>query len=402
MLRLRRRSSIIQTMNGQSDNNYQISAWRAEFIDPAMEQAYVSSVQSHTAKFLIVALLIWAALLAAFLPLDWLALGTSTGFAILAGLRISHALLLLWLAFMVSRRPQWASWGWPVTLVAIAGYPLYFIYPFLVPDSGGIGLAVMLIMLLSVYVFIPNRVPLNNLIAAVGIMGITVGMAIQGATPQELVIACLVLIWPALLGYAAALRINTGSRRAFINLNELEAEIDRRKSLESELQRQALTDPLTGLSNRRQYELLFRRELDRFNRHGTPLVLGLIDLDHFKDINDNYGHDAGDQVLCHVAELLQAPLRQSDILGRFGGEEFIFILPDTDLDQARSVAERMRLALEETHLVQEGKSIHITATFAVTQVTAADSEINDIIRRVDSALYQGKNQGRNRVVCAAA
>lgn len=397
---------MIQRMNGPSDNNqinkYRISSWHAEFTDPATEQAYLQSVQSHTARFLIIALRIWASLLIAFLPLDWLALGATPGFAVLAGMRISHAALLLWLAFMTSRHPQWATRGWPVTLVAIAGYPLYFIYPFLVPDSEGIGLAVMLIMLLSVYVFIPNRLPLNNLIAAVGITGIVVGMAIQGATMQEQIISSLVLVWPALLGYAAALRINTGSRRAFINLQELEAEIERRKSLESELQQQALTDPLTGLSNRRQYELLFRRELDRFRRHGTPLVVGLIDLDHFKEINDNYGHDVGDQVLCHVAELLKKPLRQSDILGRFGGEEFICILPEADLDQARSVAERMRQSLADTRLVQEGNSIQITATFAVTQVTAADSDLNEVIRRVDSALYKGKNEGRNCVICAAA
>ncbi|ALO47633.1 GGDEF domain-containing protein [Pseudohongiella spirulinae] len=389
-------------MNGQSDNNYQISAWRAEFIDPAMEQAYLKSVEPHTVRFLRIALCIWAALLMLFLPLDWLALGSSSGFAILSGLRLAHALMLLWLAYIVGKKSHWATWGWPTTWVAIAGYPLYFIYPFLIPDAGTFGLAVMLIMLLSIYVFLPNRLPLNNLIAAVGITGIVTVIAIQGADLAAVVLAMLVLLWPALLGYAAALRINTGNRRAFITLKELEEEIERRKTLESELKQQALTDPLTGLSNRRQYEMLFRRELDRHLRHGNPLVLGLIDLDHFKDINDQYGHDVGDQVLCHVAELLQAPLRQSDILGRFGGEEFIFILPDSDLDQARLVAERMRQSLETTRLVLEGKSIRVTATFAVTQVCATDTELNNIIRRVDSALYQGKHQGRNCVMCAAA
>jgi len=179
-------------------------------------------------------------------------------------------------------------------------------------------------------------------------------------------------------------------------------EIAHRKTLEAELQHQALTDPLTGLSNRRQYEMLFSHELDRYRRHKTPLALGMIDLDHFKHINDEHGHEFGDQVLRTVGEALQAPLRNCDILGRFGGEEFILILPETSLDQAVIIAERMRQALRSTAIIKDGHTIQITATFAMTEVCEHDKNIGDIIRRADDALYQGKHAGRDRVMKTAA
>lgn len=182
----------------------------------------------------------------------------------------------------------------------------------------------------------------------------------------------------------------------------LETEIAHSKELEAELQRQALTDPLTGLSNRRHYEMLFNREHDRCRRHGAALVLGMIDLDHFKRINDNHGHDVGDKVLRFVAEVMQRPLRHSDILGRFGGEEFILILPDTSLQQAEAIAERMRQALENDALIQGDTLIKVTATFGLTQVRAEDSDIQECVRRADEALYEGKRSGRNKVTLADA
>lgn len=352
---------------------------------------------------------IWAALLLVFGLPDWTMFGNSEGFYVLTSVRFGHAALLLWLAWQLSVKPHWASSGWPVTIVAILGYPLYLIYPIYAPDSGAIGFAVILLLLLSMYVFIPNRLVLTNLIALTGIFLVLSAQALRGASIGEIVMALMFLVWPALLGYAAAQRINTGSRRAFVLLRQseqsnqrLEKEIAHSKELEAELQRQALTDPLTGLSNRRHYEMLFKREHERCRRHGSVMTIGMIDLDHFKRINDNHGHDVGDQVLQFVAEVLQRPLRHSDILGRFGGEEFILILPDTSLQQAQAIAERMRRALEEDTLVHGETLIKITATFGLTQVKAEDSDIQECVRRADEALYEGKRSGRNKVTLAEA
>lgn len=396
-------------MADKKNLNYALSRWHAEFVDPAIEHAYHKHVEADIALFLALALKIWAFLLTVFVWPDWLALGFSSDFFILFTLRMGHVSLLLGLAFMLPRKPHWATWGWPVTLVAIAGYPLFFAYPYILPDNGTFGLAVMMMMLLSVYVFVPNRLALTNLIAAMGVGMVVINVIITGAGVAEISLVTMVLLWPVLTGYAAAKRINTGNRKAFMALKKaenaniaLQEEIARRKTLEAELQRQALTDPLTGLINRRQYEMLFRRELERYKRHGTPLALGMIDLDYFKRINDEHGHEFGDQVLQTVAEAFQKPLRSGDILGRFGGEEFILILPDTRLDRAVGIAERMRKALRSAAIIKDGETIQLTATFAMTEICEKDDNIGDIIRRADEALYKGKHAGRDCIMEAAA
>lgn len=396
-------------MTTNAPNDSPISPWSAEFVDPALEQAYQKHMEAETAHFLRISLYIWVVTLLVFGLPDWTVLGDSEGFYILTALRVSHAGLLLWLAWQLHKKPYWASLGWPVTIVAILGYPLLFVYPLYVPESGVLGFAVILLLLLSMYVFIPNRLMLTNLIALVGIGGVMTSVLLKGATAPELAIVVIFLLWPALLGYAAARRINIGSRRAFVlfrhsdqSNQRLEIEIAHSKELEAELQRQALTDPLTGLSNRRHYEMLFKREHERCRRHGSVMTLGMIDLDHFKRINDDYGHDVGDQVLKFVSEVMQRPLRHSDILGRFGGEEFILILPDTSLQQAEAIAERMRRALVEDALIQGDTLIKVTATFGLTQVRADDSDLQECVRRADEALYEGKRSGRNKVTLAEA
>jgi diguanylate cyclase len=392
-----------------ANDSHQLSFWSAEFKDPAMEQAYQRHVLPDTVRFLRISLCVWAGLLIVFIPADLSTMAISEGFFVITGMRVAHACLLLWLAWQLKRRPQWASNGWPVTITAILGYPMYLVYPIYQPEFSALGFGIMLLMLLSMYVFIPNRLMLTNLISLVGVTGVTISQVFLGASTVAMIFTIMILCWPALLGYVAAQRVNIGSRRAFILLQHaesanvtLEREIVRRKELEAELQRQALTDPLTGLSNRRHYEMLFEREHDRCRRHHSALTLGMIDLDHFKRVNDTYGHEFGDRVLQFTAEILQRPLRHSDILGRFGGEEFILILPDTDIAQAQAVAERMRLSLEQDALVKDSTAVTVTATFALTQVRAEDADIQECIRRADHALYEGKRAGRNRVALSDA
>tara|TARA_R100001143_G_scaffold31742_1_gene30797 strand:+ start:5084 stop:6337 length:1254 start_codon:yes stop_codon:yes gene_type:complete len=396
-------------MTDLQSKDYRISPWTAEFQDPAVEREYCRTVERDNARFLRVALFIWAALLLAFAPLDWFTLGDSEAFYWVSAARFVNAIAMIWLAGMLLRRPHWVSWGWPVTIAAILGYLLFFAYIRLIPDSGPLGLAVLMLLLFSLYVFIPNRVPLNNIIAGTGILGVLLTSISAGLDLLSLIYLAVLLVWPAGVGYFTALRIGIGNRRAYLLLlksqrtnKELEQEIRRRQQLEKELKWQAQTDPLTGLFNRRQYELLFNQEMASARRNKTPLTLGLIDLDHFKAINDRYGHDLGDHVLCQVADILQQPLRESDILGRFGGEEFIIILPRTGVDQARVVAERMRIALSETIISHQGQTLVVSATFALAELAPEDKDINSVIRRADEALYEGKGSGRNCVVCVRA
>ena len=381
---------------------------RAEFRDAQTEQAFRRHVQPSTARHLRIALAIWAILLLLFGLLDYQALGLTDGFYLLMGLRLLQAAIIVGLMRLIARRPDYATWGVPLTLTEIIGFPLLFAVFFVRPDIAGWNVGVITIVLISIYVFVPNRLVLNNLVAAFGLTGTILCLAIRGSTAETLVSLTVLMLLPVATGYVAARRLQMVQRQEFALVQqltssnlELTQEIERRKQLEAELQRQATTDPLTGLFNRRQYEMLFRRERERCARQGGSMVLGIADLDHFKQINDTHGHDLGDQALQHVAQIFTRALRHSDVVGRFGGEEFILLLPDTQMEQASVVVERLREELEATPLVAGGLTIRLTATFAITPVKVEDEGIEAIIRRADQGLYEGKRAGRNRVIAAA-
>lgn len=390
------------------DHRYTVSAWSGEFRDSSVEAAYRQHIAPSMARHLRIALLVWAALLVLFGLLDYQALGASEGFYHLMGGRLLSALTIVWLAWRVSRNSKLATDAYAVTALEILGFLLFFIIYFVRPEITVWNIGVTLIMLVGLYIFIPTRVKLASLAAGFGIAGTLYTLFLKGASSASLVGLGFILALPTVVGYVASLRLQIVQREQFallrgmVDVNRaLESEIKRREELEVELKRQATTDPLTGLFNRRQYELLFERERERARRLDSPMSLCVLDLDHFKQVNDKYGHDLGDQVLKHIATLFTQRLRQSDIVGRFGGEEFIMLLPDTDLAQASIVVNRMREHLLASPLVTPEVTIALSATFGVTEVAADDRAIEDVIRRADKALYDGKQAGRNRVITAA-
>ncbi len=164
------------------------------------------------------------------------------------------------------------------------------------------------------------------------------------------------------------------------------------------ISRLARTDELTDLHNRRSFNENFTLAVSTAQRYNLPLSLISIDLDHFKRVNDTYGHRAGDQVLQLCASLLLEMVRGNDIVARWGGEEFIILLSHTDLSAAVSLAERLRIVFEQSPVTACPYSF--TASFGVAQFKQELETEEDLIRRVDDALYRAKNQGRNCVVMA--
>ena len=167
-------------------------------------------------------------------------------------------------------------------------------------------------------------------------------------------------------------------------------------ALKVELQRQARSDSLTGVANRRSFLERAELEFGRSRRHGSPLSLLAIDMDHFKGINDNFGHPVGDLVLQGFVACCQQLLRSADLCARTGGEEFCVLLPDTDLPGAQALAERIRQACAAQRLVPEQPQLCATASFGVTSMAAHDPHFNALFSRADRALYAAKQQGRNR------
>jgi diguanylate cyclase (GGDEF)-like protein/PAS domain S-box-containing protein len=175
------------------------------------------------------------------------------------------------------------------------------------------------------------------------------------------------------------------------------SDITRRKEIENELMRLAATDSLTGLLNRRAFFEHGEREVARARRNGKPLCLLMLDLDNFKLVNDTHGHAAGDEVLRNMAETMQNALRETDLLGRVGGEEFAAILPEAALAGATDTAERLRKAIEARATVCNGRKIYVTASIGVSQFQAPDEQLDEVLKRADQAMYKAKSKGRNRV-----
>ena len=159
----------------------------------------------------------------------------------------------------------------------------------------------------------------------------------------------------------------------------------------------SLTDHLTGLANRRRFERQLEREVARTARYMRPFCLLMIDIDRFKQVNDMFGHSAGDETLRRLGVVLQAGTRGIDLAARIGGEEFAVIMPETDFKSGFEVAERLRLSIKAMGIPEVG---HITASFGVAEFPSSASDTDGLISIADAALYEAKRGGRDRVLCA--
>ncbi|MCF8034043.1 MAG: GGDEF domain-containing protein [Desulfarculaceae bacterium] len=187
-------------------------------------------------------------------------------------------------------------------------------------------------------------------------------------------------------------------------LTRAQLEIERRKKAERALRQSeerlrflATTDELTSLPNRRRFWELANSEFQRAQRYGSPLTLGLMDIDIFKDVNDTKGHAAGDQVLAGLARVCLGQLRSVDSLARVGGEEFVLLLPETGLDTAMMVAERLRAAVEASVFETDKGPVNITVSIGLAPLRQDTSGAEELYTQADQALYQAKGVGRNRV-----
>jgi len=197
--------------------------------------------------------------------------------------------------------------------------------------------------------------------------------------------------WPL---FSESLAFGSGRLGRAVILADVTAQVQ----LREELRRRAETDPLTGVANRRRFHQALEIECARFARGRAPLSLLMIDLDHFKEINDRYGHPAGDVVLFSIAQRLSVSLRKTDLLARYGGEEFSILLPETRIEGARVIAERIREAVSRTPVEVDGELIPISVSVGVAS-HATDKEVHAeiLLKKADLALYRAKATGRNRV-----
>jgi diguanylate cyclase (GGDEF)-like protein len=286
--------------------------------------------------------------------------------------------------------------------------------------------AVSLAVIILSMVLLPTRVRRSVGGSTMGYVALMCGLGLMAVTPILNLLATVWPLWAAHLpefgfyfpihagGYVLILagslvmvrdwvRAKTDAlesaeqeRVIQFRLRGAKAELERANA---ELAHLAATDPLTGLANRRQADVLLAREAARGRRQTTPVAVVMIDIDHFKSINDTYGHTVGDAVLGHLAERLQSRVRASDIVVRYGGEEFLLILPETDYDGAVGLAETLRECIEAATFSHGNKQLILTGSFGVAVLKPSrNSDFADAVRKADEAMYAAKSRGRNRVV----
>lgn len=380
-----------------------------EFADPTLERQYRASVQADTARYLRTSLLVCGILYFAFLLVDLQLVTSSRQLFLLGLMRIGIVSLFLLLSAGVWLRPALVENPLPLNAVLFClGSAVMLAVP-LRPETLSLQITGVMVVLTAIYLFIPNRIPWMIGQAAWLSLAFLMVVHIWADRPLSHVgMLALLLLLPNIIGLMTAQRLNRLQREQFLALLDarnanlkLLQEITERERLEDGLRQLAQTDELTKLNNRRSFDELAAQALRQARRTGSPLTVCMVDLDFFKDINDTYGHPAGDKVLAAVAEVCRDQLRESDIIGRYGGEEFVVALPNTDAYSARLMAERLRARIEDHRFAGELASLRLTVTAGVSQVRPDEDTLDPALVRADEALYEGKREGRNRVALAA-
>lgn len=382
--------------------------WRAEFNDAALEALYRRTMRLQDAQQLRYALWLIAATFLLFIAADYVLLGASGTFLILAATRVGVTLCCLVLARYITRHPAQAHRPLPLNLVYFAVISGLLLTIFLHPGSVGLHISSIVVACLTIYLLVPNR--LTWILAWNSYLSfgfILLALLWKPLAPGMLASALMIIAFANLMGWLTFSRLNRLQRRQFALLmderdvnRQLQSEIEERQMLEAQLRHMASTDPLTGIANRRHFFELAERELIRAQREHTPLAICMVDIDLFKTLNDHHGHAVGDLVLTTVASCCASVLRETDIIGRYGGEEFVIALPQADLETATFIAERLRDKVSALQLPMLPLGQRLSVTVGISQVAPGETRLEPALQRADEALYTGKSRGRNCVVVA--
>jgi diguanylate cyclase (GGDEF)-like protein len=391
-------SDRLELLNWRGD--FSLRDWEAEF--------KAAQAPAGAARMRFVCLVTSLAYLAAAYP-NYQVLGPSAWFFLVLILRLVAFTAGMATFFMASRESFYNALPYAVAgYMAIIGIGEAVELVALAHKLPMEGVPFTVIIVLTYYAFLPMR--LKPTAAAAFFTSLLYMIALILGTPATTAyveITGLMFFLVNAFGIYFMISFGRVQRNEFRALREerqanelLQKEIAQRKEVERRLQELATTDELTGVSNRRRFFEMSQRELNRANRRQSPLCLLMIDADDFKMINDKFGHQAGDLVLQALARACRGELRQEDILGRLGGEEFAACLPDTSLEQAVLAAERIRQAVERIKLETGDGLAGITVSIGVAAKNEARMDLAQLLVLADRALYQAKANGRNRLETA--
>lgn len=337
---------------------------------------------------------------------DYYLLGLTKEYYLLIAMRAVVVSLCLMLAFTIFRWGSYSSKVWlhamPLWVLATG---IILIVP-LRPESLSTQVTAVVVAIMAFYLLIPNLLTVVTFASLYLSAGFLVAAVLfSEISPVEALRLALLLIMANAVGFFALLRLERLQRKQFVLLHDernqnyqLLKEIAHRKSLEEKLRMVAERDALTGLNSRSHFMKRAKALLQASWLEKRPFGLFMIDVDYFKRINDTWGHGHGDWVLTRIAEACAHSLRPTDVIGRFGGEEFVVALPDTDPRDAQRVAERLKTKVAELPLKEEMSELRLSVTIGIAIAHGEETDLEALISRADQALYAGKRDGRNRVM----
>jgi len=382
-------------MSSRVDNSFrgQLTGL-GEFRDAHLERRFRLEHESQDARQLVWICAAAAVLFLSFTALDRVLFGTGRLFAALLGVRLVTAAVLLGLAWHLVCKPAQVSSGVCATIaesvLALALLAVAAIYPISAFSSVEQGLT---IYVLAVYFLVPSRWILTTTVSLIGTAAFLIIATLRWTGPlNQWATMVALLCFANFIGAVGSHRLHALRRLQYHAL---------RSSWQSndQLRRAADTDGLTRLLNRRRFFSAAAVRLAEAHKEGLPCSVLFFDVDHFKSVNDAYGHAAGDQCLRYIASICRAFFRSGDLVGRTGGEEFAVFLEGSDEEAAAALAERLRADIEASP-APAPLSQTPTVTIGVAQCTESETNIEPAIQRADAAMYRGKRAGRNQVVRA--
>jgi diguanylate cyclase len=388
------------------NTSYAVHWLTGQFCEDRMESMYRRSIKTRARVEARLSLILVSLIFGMFAISDYNLLGLTREYYLLITMRIVVVSLCLLLAFITGRWGNYFRKTWlhalPLWILATG---IILIVP-LRPESLATQVTAVVVATMAFFLLIPNLltvVTFASLYLSIGFLAAAVLFA--DISPVVALSLALLLIMTNVVGFCALLRLENLQRKQFGLLQKerdqnhhLLKEIALRKDLEAQLRMLAERDALTGLDSRSHFMKRAKALLQRSRMENKPFSLFMIDVDHFKSINDTWGHTYGDWVLTKIAEACAQSLRPTDVIGRFGGEEFIVALPDTGPDDAKIVAERLKKKVAELPLQEDMSEMHLSVTIGIALAHTEEADLETLITRADQTLYAGKRDGRNRVV----
>ncbi|SDN59077.1 diguanylate cyclase (GGDEF) domain-containing protein [Halomonas shengliensis] len=385
---------------------YPLHRLTGQFLEPAREASYRREIAPRARLESSLALCVAAPVFGMFAISDYHYLEPSIELTLLLAMRLVVVVACLALAVAIGRLGDFSRRLWlhalPLWILATG----IILIVLLRPESLATQVTALVVATIAFYLLIPNLLPVvafASLYLNLGFLASAVAMTDISAVVVLRI--GLLLVMTNAVGFFALLRLERLQRTQFALLEEervqnrqLMEEIAHRKSLEAQLRQVAERDELTGLDSRRHFMARAEALLRRARHEKAPFSLFMIDVDHFKAINDTWGHGQGDRVLAALAETCQRSLRPQDVIGRFGGEEFIVALPDTHPREALMVAERLQQRISDLEVMEALPEHRLTVTIGIAGGVDEDADLDTLIQQADQALYAGKHAGRNRAV----